>query len=403
MNWAFNWVQIMAHHKKLLGALLALLSAMCLSGLVFFESRLSWQAWGISASSLVVMSAALAWLLASVRTALVQLGLGLYILLMTLGGLGWLGVVLDANSVLGLVVVMTLMTSNLIHVLSSLLREMARGLFQFDAVAEALKLNHRPIFLSNLTTLLGFVFAAWYEPQLQSMAVVVTLGAILSYAVTLSWLPLILLSWLLEFRVGNPSDRHGYLFVLDWMKRYPRLSLALTLGMLTLLLGLVLSQPMIWNAMANMWGMLLVLALLFVVFWHSVHLALLNTLANFAALLFALALFVWLVAPSSLPLLWLMVPMGLIVDDGIHFFSRYVRAKQGLFRDNDSAVRYAMASVARPIWLSSWTLFLGVGVLLLSSNDDIQQASWVTLLSLATATAVILWLIPAYLVRRTNQ
>lgn len=402
MNWAFSWVQIVAHNKKQLGGLLALLSVACLSGLFFFESQLSWQAWGVLALSLVVMSAALAWLLESVKTALVQLGLSLYILLMTLGGLGWSGVVLDESSVLGLVVLMTLMSSNLIHVLSSLLREMARGLFQFDAVAEALKLNNRPILLSNLTTVLGFMFAAWYEPQLQSMAVVVTLGAILSYAVTLSWLPLILLSWLLEFRVGNPSDRHGYLFVLEWMKAYPRLSLAMTLGMLTALLGLVLSQSIIWRAIANMWGMLLVLALLFVIFWQSVHLALLNTLANFAALLLALSLFVWLVEPSTLLLLWLMVPMGLIVDDGIHFFSRFVRAKQGVFRDNESAVRYAMASVARPIWLSSWTLFLGIGVLLLSNSVDIQQASLVTLFSLAAATAVILWLVPAYLARCFN-
>ncbi|MEA3404555.1 MAG: MMPL family transporter, partial [Pseudomonadota bacterium] len=99
----------------------------------------------------------------------------------------------------------------------------------------------------------------------------------------------------------------------------------------------------------------------------------------------------------------IMVPMGLIVDDGIHFFSRYVRAKQGVFSDSESAVRYAMASVGRPIWMTSWIVMIGLLMLLLSPQTQIQQASLITMVSLVFATLIILFIVPAFLVKKQRE
>lgn len=402
-HWAFNWVQIMAHNKGALFTLFTVLSGLVIYGIPRLEQDVSVVSWSLLFASIGLMTLAMAKLLDSVKAAALQLGLSLYILAMTFGLLGWLGYQLDENSLLGLVVLMTVMTSNLVHVLSTLLREMARGLFQYDAVAEALKFNSSPIFLANLTSLLGFAFAAWYEPELTPMAWIVGIGVVISYLTTLSWLPLILLSWLLEFRVGNTSDRYGYVFVVEWMQRSPgllRIVLLVFLVSFVMLLGFANDVlPLI----QQMFGMMLFIGVLFVLFWKSLSLALINTLANLLALSLTVAGFSLIIAAENLSLLLIMVPMGLIVDDGIHFFSRYVRAKQGVFSDSGAAVRYAMASVGRPIWMTSWIVMIGLLMLLLSPEEQIQQASMITMVSLVFATLIILFIIPAMLSNRSGE
>ncbi|WP_178861555.1 hypothetical protein [Thiomicrorhabdus cannonii] len=402
-NWAFSWVQMVAHNKWPLSLALGVTGAVLASGIFSLQSEVAAKDWLLLAASVGVMSLALIYLLDSFKTALLQLGLNATVLLLTFGTLGWLGITLDANSLLGLVVLMTLITSNLIHILTSVLREMARGLFQFDALAEALKLNNSPIFLSNFTTLLGFALAAWYEPQFAQLAWVVIVGAVLSYLITLTLLPLILLSWLLEFRVGHSADRHGYAFVVGWLQRYPRVIFWGTGMALSGLAVLLLQSGELLTLLLDFSWMLLVIGALLWLFWRSFSVALLNTLVNAAALMVTLLLFTVLFSQGVSSLLLLMVPMGLIVDDGIHFFARYVRARRGVFSDREQAVRYAMASVARPIWLSSWTTLLGLVVLLASDQQLIQQASVVTMLALGVATLTVLLWVPALLIHRSHK
>ena len=401
-HWSFSWVQIIAHNKGVLLSVLSLLSLGLIMGLMNLEQSISPLSWGLLLGSIVLMSLAMAKLLDSLKAAVLQLGLSFYILAMTLGALGWLGLVLDEKAMLGLVILMTVMTSNLVHILSTLLREMSRGLFQYDAVAEALKFNSSPIFLANFTTLLGFAFAAWYEPELATMAWIVGIGVAISYFTTLSWLPLILLKWLLEFRVGSHADRYGYAFVATWMQNSPGL-LKLVLVLFTVgFVGLLWSAQGLLPLLNELAGMLIFMGVLFMLFWKSLTLAIANTLANLLALTLTVAVFYLLSANASISLLLLMVPMGLIVDDGIHFFSRYVRAKQGLFSDSTSAVRYAMASVGRPIWMTSWIVMIGLMVLLFSPQAAVQQASFITMISLVFATVIILFIIPAFLTKQPN-
>lgn len=397
-NWAFGWVQILAHNKILGWVLVSTLAALLAGGVVGLQSSLALQEWLLLAGSMVVMSVALIFLLDSFKTALLQLGLSATVLLLTLGALGWMGQTIDASSLLGWVVVMTLVTSNLIHLLTSVLREMARGLFQFDALAEALKLNNSPIFLSNFTTLLGFAMAAWVEPQFWPLAWVVIVGAALSYVITLTLLPLILLSWFLEFRVGHSADRHGYTFVVGWLQRAPRMSKSL---LLMLVVGLVIWMaltPELMMRLADFAWLLAVIGGLLWLVWRSLSTVLLTLTANTLALVVTLLLFTTWGEMGEISLLLWMVPMGLIVDDGIHFFARYLRARRGVFSDREAAVRYAMASVARPIWLSSWVTLLGLTLLLWSHEILVQQAALITLLALVVATMVVLLVLPALLI-----
>ncbi len=403
-SWAYNWVQILAHNKLILSGGWVLLSLLALYGLTMVDFNPLLSDLGLLTISLVLMSLTMGYLMDSFKSGLVQLALSLYILLMLFGGLGWIGTAFTTESVLGLVVVVTLLTSNLVHILSTLLREMARGLFQYDAVAEALKSNAMPIFLSNLTTALGFIFAAWFDASLTGLAIIVSLGVAISYLSAMTWLPLFLLSWLLEFRVGNSADRHGFSFVSKGLIKYRLLSRWLLWLSAGLMIVLTVFNWFYQPQFQDLFWLVAAFLILFVLFWQSLKLALINVLVNLLALLITLNGFMlFLDLGGSLSLLLIMVPLGLIVDDGIHFFSRYVRAQQSVFTDAESAVRFSMASVGRPIWITSWVLFIGLAVLAFSQNELVQLASLITLLALFIATFLILLVVPAVLISLQNK
>ncbi len=210
-RWAYNWVQILAHHYVLNAVVFAAAWLLALAGVfkspALFEQMNFMWVW----LALALMGGVSVKVMDSVKTGVLVFGLSLAVLGAVLGLLGWFGLALTETSVLGMVVVLALMMSNLVHVMAALLREMARGGFQHDALAEALNMNAAPVFLSNLTTGLGFAVAAFYDARLLDAAWVVLLGALASYTMLMTGLPLILLRWFLEFRVGHYEDRHGFI------------------------------------------------------------------------------------------------------------------------------------------------------------------------------------------------
>jgi len=395
-RWAYYWVQIMAHNLPILWFALMVGLLLMASGLFVKGSpiQLADAIWVLG--SLMVMSGVAIKLFDSLKTAGLLLVVTSLIWFGVLGCLAWLGVSLTQISVLALVVVVTLVMGNLVHLLASVLREMARGAFQHDAVAESLKLNAMPILLSNLTTTFGFSVAAFFDSQLIEMAWVVGLGALISYLAIVTWVPLILLSWFLEFRVGHYDDRHGFLDVVRKMQRYPRWLQAMVWLSLTLLLisGVYLSQFMVSLIPVAM--MLFACWMLLWLVWRDWQVSLMAILTSLAANVLVLTGYFSVQSVVQISAVVLIVPLGIVLDDSIHYFSRYLRSKQGFFNTAENCHRYALSSVGRPIWLT--TQLLAVGLLVLGFHPDewIRQASLVTLLATLLASYIILLWLPAF-------
>jgi len=395
-RWAYYWVQIMAHNLPILWFALMVGLLLMASGLFVKGSpiQLADAIWVLG--SLMVMSGVAIKLFDSLKTAGVLLVVTSLIWFGVLGCLAWLGVSLTQISVLALVVVVTLVMGNLVHLLAAVLREMARGAFQHDAVAESLKLNAMPILLSNLTTTFGFSVAAFFDSQLIEMAWVVGLGALISYLAIVTWVPLILLSWFLEFRVGHYDDRHGFLDVVRKMQRYPRWLQAMVWLSLTLLLisGVYLSQFMVSLIPVAM--MLFACWMLLWLVWRDWQVSLMAILTSLAAIVLVLTGYFSVQSVVQISAVVLIVPLGIVLDDSIHYFSRYLRSKQGFFNTAENCHRYALSSVGRPIWLT--TQLLAVGLLVLGFHPDewIRQASLVTLLATLLASYIILLWLPAF-------
>ena len=144
-RWAYNWVQILAHNYRFMLAMFIGLTLAVMSGYVLGWSELRHYFQSVPLvlvlASLVAMALVAMKVMDSVKTGLLLFGLSLYVLLMLGGLLAWLRHTLHEEAVLALVVVMALMMSNLVHVLSTLLREMARASFQHDANCGGLELE----------------------------------------------------------------------------------------------------------------------------------------------------------------------------------------------------------------------------------------------------------------------
>jgi len=75
--------------------------------------------------------------------------------------------------------------------------------------------------------------------------------------------------------------------------------------------------------------------------------------------------------------------LGIVVDDTVHFLSKYVRARREQNKDATQAVRYAFNSVGRALWITTLVLVAGFMVLAQSSfklNADMGLLTAITIL-----------------------
>lgn len=74
--------------------------------------------------------------------------------------------------------------------------------------------------------------------------------------------------------------------------------------------------------------------------------------------------------------------LGIVVDDTVHFLSKYLRARRVKNKDTVEAVRYAFASVGRALWVTTLVLIAGFMVLAQSSfklNADMGLLTAITI------------------------
>ena len=70
---------------------------------------------------------------------------------------GWLGILLTPPSVTAPTIILTIAVADSIHILSTMFKEMRHGASKQDAIVEALRINMDPVFLTSLTTAIGFL------------------------------------------------------------------------------------------------------------------------------------------------------------------------------------------------------------------------------------------------------
>ena len=88
------------------------------------------------------------------------------------------------------VIILTLSVAHCVHILATLRQEMLRGVAQHDAVVEALRINMAPIFITSVTTAIGFMSLNFSDaPPFRLLGNMVAMGVIAGFLLSVTLLP----------------------------------------------------------------------------------------------------------------------------------------------------------------------------------------------------------------------
>ncbi|MFC6669930.1 efflux RND transporter permease subunit [Marinobacterium aestuariivivens] len=115
-------------------------------------------------------------------------------LLGSLGLAGWLGIQLSAPSVSAPIIMFTVIVASAIHILSYIQRQVRAGAPREEAVLQSYRRNLKPIAVSHITTIIGFLAMNFSDsPPFRDLGNIVALGVLFSLLLSLTVLPQLLL------------------------------------------------------------------------------------------------------------------------------------------------------------------------------------------------------------------
>ena len=138
---------------------------------------------------------------------------------------------------------------------------------------------------------------------------------------------------------------------------------------------------------------LLLISFILIFALRSVKVGLLSLIPNILPIGLAFGVFGYLVGQVGLAAsIVAAICMGIVVDDTVHFLSKYLRARQEKGLNAEDSIRYAFSTVGVALWVTSVVLVLGFLVLAFSSfliNSQLGVLVFITI-SLALITDFLL-------------
>jgi len=129
----------------------------------------------------------------------------------TMGISGWMGFFLSTATVNVPTMVMTLAVADCVHVISSMLYGMRQGQSKEEAISYSMKLNLMPIFITSVTTAIGFLTLNFSDvPVLADLGNLTALGVMIAFVLSVTLLPALLR--LLPMRaIKVSSEKSGWI------------------------------------------------------------------------------------------------------------------------------------------------------------------------------------------------
>lgn len=110
-----------------------------------------------------------------------------------IGIAGWKGLLLNPVSAAAPLIITTVATADVIHLLTSMNNRLRQGASKKDAIIESLDINFFPISLTSLTTVIGFLsLNASDAPPFHDLGNISAIGVLLAWLLSITLLPVIL-------------------------------------------------------------------------------------------------------------------------------------------------------------------------------------------------------------------
>jgi hypothetical protein len=130
--------------------------------------------------------------------------------LATMGAAGWMELKLNGISVSAPTIILTVGIADSVHILVSMFEAMRRGLSQRDALIESMRVNLQPVFLTSLTTVIGFISLNLSDaPPLQDLGNLTAIGVAAAWVFSNSFLPALMSILPVRVRPLPAGSGHG--------------------------------------------------------------------------------------------------------------------------------------------------------------------------------------------------
>ncbi len=110
-----------------------------------------------------------------------------------MGFAGWTGVSLTPPSAIAPTIILTIAIADSVHILISMRQQMRLAVSKRDAIVESLRINFQPIFLTSLTTIIGFMSLNFSDaPPFRDLGTITAVGTAAAWIYSVLFLPAII-------------------------------------------------------------------------------------------------------------------------------------------------------------------------------------------------------------------
>ena len=178
------------------------------------------------------LSGSLSTLLVIIFSALAGMGLA-----------GWLGINISPPLASAPVLILTLAIADCIHILISAQKEMLAGKSRKEALIESLRLNMMPIFITSVTTAIGFLSLNMSDsPPFRDLGNVTAVGVMIAFILSVTLLPALIS--LLPFKASAKSSSNSVFFdrLANWVIDKQKLIMVVSIVVTLVLAGFISSN-----------------------------------------------------------------------------------------------------------------------------------------------------------------
>ena len=111
-------------------------------------------------------------------------------ILAAMGLAGWVGIKLSPPVMSAPIMIMTMAIADAVHLLVTMRHEMVKGMGKFEAMTESMRINFQPVFVTSLTTVLGFLSLNFSDaPPFHDLGNIAAMGVAIAFVLSVSFLP----------------------------------------------------------------------------------------------------------------------------------------------------------------------------------------------------------------------
>lgn len=159
-----------------------------------------------------------------------------------------------------------------------------------------------------------------------------------------------------------------------------------------------IGERSIYGILTGLIGSLFIMALILSVLFKSMKLGAVSLVSNILPIAMAFGVWGFLNGRIDLGLtVTLGIAFGIVVDDTIHFISKYQWARKSLGLSPDDAIRYTFKTVGRALWITTVVLCAGFSMLAASDMNITANTAFITTTTIGFAFMIDFFFIPGLL------